>query len=112
MFKLGSVNYEITKQDINIFPTSSGYSVSVSITARNEIIDPDIGEISLAFGGTVESLNSVTEDITGLLFVAEFIGCSGTLEVLEDTIHFYGTTDINWNEELGKDVEFDVELRR
>ena len=112
MFKLGSVNYEITKQDINIFPTSSGYSVSVSIIARNETVDPDIGEISLAFGGTVESLNSVTENITGLLFVAEFIDCSGTLEVLENTIHFYGTTNVNWNEELGKDVEFDVELRR
>lgn len=112
MFKLGSVNYEITKQDIDIFQTSSGYSVSVSITARNEIIDSDIGEISLAFGGTIESLNSVTENIVGLLFVVEFIGCSGTLEVLEDTIHFYGTTDINWNEELSKDVEFDVELRR
>jgi hypothetical protein len=76
------------------------------------MVDSDIGEISLAFGGTVESLNSVTENITGLLFVAEFIDCSGTLEVLENTIHFYGTTDVNWNEELGKDVEFDVELRR
>jgi len=112
MLKLGSVNYEITNQDINIFQTSSGYSVSVSIIARNEMVDSDIGEISLAFRGTVESLNSVTENITGLLFVAEFIDCSGTLEVLENTIHFYGTTDVNWNEELGKDVEFDVELRR
>ena len=112
MFKLGSVNYEITKQDLDIFQTSSGYSVSVSIVARNETIDPYIGEISLAFGGTVESLNSVTENIAGLLFIAEFTDCSGTLEVLEDIIHFYGTTDVNWNEELGKDVEFDVELRR
>ena len=112
MFKLGPINYEITKQDIDIYQISSGYSVNVSVTARNEIVDPDIGEISLTFEGTVESLNSVTENIVGLLFIAEFINCSGTLEVLEDTIHFYGTTDVNWNEELDKDVEFDIEIRR
>lgn len=112
MFKLGPVNYEITNKDIDICQTSSGYSVSVSVTARNETVDPDIGEISLTFEGTIENLNSVTENIAGLLFVAEFIDCSGTLEVLEDTIHFYGTTDVNWNEELGKNVEFDIEIRR
>ena len=50
--------------------------------------------------------------MTAEFFCAEFIDVIGTFEVTETTYHFYGKADIDWNEELGKDVEVDITISK
>ena len=40
------------------------------------------------------------------------VDLTGTLELLDDCIHYYGTTDLDWNDQLGKNVSFDLYIER
>lgn len=111
MLKLNNIVYTITSKEVEIVRVSSGYMVSVNVIGKNTNIDPEIREISLAFGEVVERQPGIANDVKGLLFVAEFNDVTGTLELGDDNyIHFYGKANVNWNDELGQDVEIDLEL--
>ena len=40
------------------------------------------------------------------------VDLTGTLELLDDCIHYYGTVDLDWNDQLGKNVSFDLYIER
>lgn len=40
------------------------------------------------------------------------VDLTGTLELLDDCIHYYGTADLDWNDQLGKNVSFDLYIER
>lgn len=110
MIKLNNIRYDIVSGSTTLKPVDDGIQhLSVMIVAKNETVDPDIGEISFNFETDIfDDDNFVVHDVTAELFCAEFINVIGIFEVTETTYHFYGKADIDWNEELGKDVEVDI----
>lgn len=114
MFKLNNIEYTITSQDISIKPKDDGIqTITINVIGKNEIIDSDIGEVSISLETDIfEDSNIVVHDVIADVFCAEFTTATGTFEATDTTYHFYGIGDINWNEELGKDVIIELEIER
>ena len=114
MIKLNNIRYNIVSGSTTLRPVDDGIQhLTMMIVAKNKTVDPDIGEISFNFETDIfDDDNFVVRDVTAELFCAEFIDVIGTFEVTETTYHFYGKADIDWNEELGKDVEVDITISK
>lgn len=112
MIKLNNVTYGIISKEVTITPSEDGLVLCLSAVGQNKNIDPDIGEISIELTTNIEDFDDVQQDVDGLFFVTEFLSGKGTLEIIDDYIHYYGHVDVNYNNKLGKDVEFDVVIRR
>lgn len=110
--KLGSYTYQITNQEIIKKEESNGILYSIEVTAYCPNSICELEEVSFSCIFKIKNYNIVTEPLDSTIFAVEFMKAnSSSIEVYDDgSIYWHGTVDINWNDEFGKDVEFDLSL--
>ena len=110
--KLGSYTYQIISQEVIKKEESEGILYSISVTAYCPNSICELEEVSFSCIFKIKNYNTVTEPLDSTIFAVEFMKAnSSSIEVYDDgSIHWHGTVDINWNDEFGKDVEFDLSL--
>lgn len=107
---VGGIEYYIAQKDIDLKKQDLGYICSINLIVKNNNVDFEISELNFTCDFCIPQKNYVIEDPIASIFAIEFNHiASSKIEVFEDdSIHWYGTADINWQEPFKSNVPFDI----
>lgn len=121
---LNGVKYEIDNSDYYFYDlVNNKYELWFSLVGHctNENIDP--WEIFIDTNSTdnivEEKFDRVIKDFSSHFCMCDYKNdedkiclATGTIELLENSIHYYGTVDLSWNPRFNKNVSFDIYMSR